>query len=313
VAACAYELVDILLRAGVPDGVLNLVLGAPAVTGPILSGHPDVDAVSFTGSVPTGQAVRMSAVAHGARVQLELGGKNPLVVLADADLDLAVELAVQGAWGSTGQRCTSSSFLVVEAPVHDEFVARLSQRRAELQVGHALGEGTQMGPLVDERQMLRSRSYVEDAASGGAEVIGGELLELEARGCYQAPALVLGTSPSDRINREEVFGPVASVIRVFSYDEALAVANATPYPLSAAVVTRDLASAQHFRENSVAGMVMVNLATAGVDHNMPFGGAGASSYGPREQGTGAIEFFTETRTHYVTTGRCARRAVEDGE
>ena len=302
VTASAWELVDILHRAGLPSGVLNLVLGDPSSTGPVLTGHPDVSGVSFTGSVPTGHRVLASAVEHGARVQLELGGKNPLVVLDDADLDLAIELAVQGGWGSTGQRCTASSMLVVTDKIHDRLVDAVERRRRALQVGDARADGTQMGPVVDERQLARNRHYLAQAAAEGASVLGGELLERAAPGFYQAPALVVGTTVEDTINREEVFGPVMSVVRVSEYDEALSVANASPFPLSASIVTTGLATASHFRQHARAGMVMVNLSTAGVDHHVPFGGAGASSYGPREQGSGAWEFFTESRTHYVAAG-----------
>lgn len=302
VTACAWELVDILHRAGVPPGVLNMVLGNSAVTGPVLTGHSQVAAVTFTGSVPTGRLVRSSVVDRGGRVQLELGGKNPLVVLADADLDLAVDLAVQGGWGSTGQRCSASSFLVVADAVHDRFVYRVEERRRALRVGDARAVDTDMGPVIDEVQLSRNAQSLAQAGLDGGQVSGGEILERSTRGHYQAPALVVGTEPDHAVNRHEVFGPVISVIRVADYEEALVVANASPYPLSAAIVTRDLASATHFRHHSVAGMVMVNLSTAGVDHNVPFGGAGNSSYGPREQGAAAWEFFTESRTHYVAAG-----------
>ena len=302
VTACAAELVDIVNRAGLPAGVLNLVLGDPVAIGTVLTAHPYVDGVSFTGSAPTGRLIQRSAIEHGAAVQLELGGKNPLVVLDDADLALAVELAAQGGWGSTGQRCTSSSFLVVDDGIHDRFVEELERRRRALVVGDARATNTQMGPAVDERQRQRTVGFLEQAARDGGVVAGGDVLALATPGFYQAPALVLGTRPEHTINREEVFGPVMSVIRVSGYDEALAVANASPNPLSAAIVTTRLAIAGHFRQHSRAGMVMVNLATAGVDHHVPFGGAGASSYGPREQGSGAWDFFTQTYTQYVAAG-----------
>ena len=305
VCASGAELVDILIRAGLPPGVLNLVLGDPVATGTVLTGHPSVAAVSITGSVPTGRRILESASAHGARVQLELGGKNPLVVLDDADLSLAVDLAARGGWGSTGQRCTSSSFLVVDNGIHDRFVEALESRRQRLTVDDARAPGVDMGPAIDDRQLQRTLGYLSVAAGEGGTVHGGEVLDRPKPGFYQAPALVLGTTPDHTINREEVFGPVMSVIRVSGYEEALAVANASPYPLSAGIVTTRLATADHFRRHSRAGMVMVNLATAGVDHHVPFGGSGASSYGPREQGSGAWDFFTETRTHYVASGPVA--------
>jgi acyl-CoA reductase-like NAD-dependent aldehyde dehydrogenase len=213
-----------------------------------------------------------------------------------------VDLAVQGGWGSTGQRCSASSFLVVVDAVHDRFVDRVEERRRLLRVGDAREIGTDMGPVIDEAQLSRNVQSLAQAARDGGEVSGGELLDRTTRGHYQAPALVVGTAPHDAVNRHEVFGPVISVIRVADYEEALVVANASPYPLSAAIVTRDLARATHFRHHSVAGTVMVNLATAGADHNVPFGGAGESSYGPREQGAAVWEFFTETRSHYVAAG-----------
>ncbi|MEO8105716.1 MAG: aldehyde dehydrogenase family protein [Actinomycetes bacterium] len=302
VPASAWELVDALRRAGLPDGVLNLVMGSGREIGPVLTGSSDVDGVSFTGSVGTGENILATAAPQRTRVQLEMGGKNPLVVLDDADLDIAVDVALQGAFGSTGQRCTASSRLVVTEGIHDRFVAALSQAMRAWRVDDARAAGTQMGPVVDADQLAQDEGYLATASREGGEVIGGERVDRASAGHYLAPALVIGTDNDMTVNREEVFGPVASVIEVADYDEALAVANDTEFGLSSGIVTSSLAAAAHFRRHSTAGMVMVNVPTAGVDYHVPFGGRRASSFGPREQGTHAREFFTVTKTSYTSAG-----------
>lgn len=302
VPGSAWQLVDILHRAGLPAGVLNLVMGRGRDIGDVLTGSEGVDAVSFTGSTATGERVLASAQRRRARVQLEMGGKNPLLVLDDADLDLAVEQALQGAFGSTGQRCTASSRLIVTDQIHDAFVEALSDRVGRLVVGDARDPQTQMGPVVDEKQLEQDLGYLKTAASEGGEVLGGRRLDRSTDGFYLEPALVVGTGNDHTVNREEVFGPVASVIRVADYEEGLAVANDTDFGLTAGIITRSLAAATDFRRRSRAGMVMVNLATAGVDFHVPFGGRGSSSYGPREQGEAAREFYTTVKTSYVAAG-----------
>jgi len=303
VPASAVELVAILNRAGLPAGALNLVLGRGSVVGDTLTTHPDVDAVTFTGSQATGERIlRAPGAKLNRKVQLELGGKNPVIVLDDADLATAVEVVVQGGFGSTGQRCTASSIAVVADGIHDRFVEAVRERLGRWSVGDARAAGTDMGPVVDDGQLQQNLGYLRTAASEGGEVVGGSLLELAASGHYMEPALVLGTSVGDTINREEVFGPVVSVIRVADYDEALAAANASEMNLSAGIVTRDLAAASHFKRHSKAGMVMVNLPTAGVDFHVPFGGRGLSSLGPREQGYAAADFFTVSKTAYTAPG-----------
>lgn len=302
VPASAWELVDILCRAGLPAGALNLVLGRGSRVGPVLTGEPAVDAVTFTGSVDTGRGILSGSVGTGARVQLELGGKNPLVITGQADLAVAVDCAMQGGFGSTGQRCTASSILVVTDDIHDAFVDSLRERMKTWKVGDARQQGIDMGPVVDGGQLAQDERYLDVARADGAEVIGGERVDAGAEGHFLAPALVLGTVVSDTINREEVFGPVMSVVRVRDYDEALAAANASTMNLSAGIVTTSLAEAAHFRRHSKAGMVMVNLPTAGVDFHVPFGGRGESSHGPREQGTAAVEFFTVSKTAYTSPG-----------
>jgi alpha-ketoglutaric semialdehyde dehydrogenase len=302
VPASAWQLADILHRAGLPPGVLNLLLGAGAEVGDALTGSPDIAGVSFTGSVATGRRVLAAAQAHQARVQLEMGGKNPLVVADDADLDVAVEVAIQGSFYSTGQRCTASSRLIVMAAVHDEFVAALTAAMRGLVVGDARAAGTQIGPVVSAAQLATDERYLGLARDAGAEVVGGERLGRAAPGYYLAPALILGADNADVCSREEIFGPVASVIRAADYDEAVAISNDTPFGLAAGIVTRSLARASDFRRRSRAGMVMVNLPTAGVDYHVPFGGRQASSYGPREQGSYAREFYTTVKTSYIAAG-----------
>ena len=296
---CAWALADILAEAGVPKGVFNLVMGRGSVVGDALTADTGVDAISFTGSVTTGRGIALKAVEAGKRVQLEMGGKNPLVVLDDADLDTAVSCAVNGAFFSTGQRCTASSRLVVAEGIHDRFVAAMSDAMAGLTVDNALKDGTQIGPVVDQSQLDQDLSYLEIGRGEGAELIGGERLNRETEGFYLSPALFTETNSEMRINREEIFGPVASVIRVKDYDEALAVANDTIYGLSAGICTSSLKFASHFKRHSEAGMVMVNLPTAGVDYHVPFGGRKGSSYGPREQGRYAREFYTQVKTAYT--------------
>ena len=301
VPGSAWALADILSRSGLPKGVFNLVMGRGSVVGELVSTSPDVDAVSFTGSVETGKRVAQNCVARLAKVQLEMGGKNPQVVLDDADLDVAVNVAVQSAFFSTGQRCTASSRLVVTQGIHDRFVAALTDKMKTLKVDDALKDGTDIGPVVDQKQLEQDLMYLDVGKREGARLaVGGERLKRGTDGYYLSPALFTETTPQMRINREEIFGPVASVIRVKDYDEALAVANDTPFGLSSGIATTSLKHAEHFKRNSAAGMVMVNLPTAGVDYHVPFGGRKGSSYGPREQGRYAVEFYTTVKTSYVS-------------
>lgn len=299
VPASAHALVDIAARAGVPPGVLNLLIGSGSLLGPLIYESDQIDALTFTGSQPVGAEVLLGATQRMTPVQLEMGGKNPLVVAADADLELAVDVATNGAFFSTGQRCTASSRLIVDRAVVDEFVDKLISRVESLVVGNALGAETEIGPVVDERQLRTDLEYLQVAREDGVEaIVGGELLDLASPGFYLSPAIVLGTENSQRINREEVFGPIASVIEASDYEEALAIANDTPFGLSSGICTTSLRLAEHFQANSQAGIVTVNLPTAGVDPHVPFGGTKASSYGPREQGSYAREFFTKTKTGY---------------
>ena len=297
---CAWSLADIIARSGLPKGVFNLVMGSGSVVGNILVDHPNVDGISFTGSVEVGRQIAAQGAQKMKKVQLEMGGKNPLVVIDDADLGVAVNAAVNGAYFSTGQRCTASSRFVVTEGIHDRFIKAVSDRLGKLKVDDALADGTEMGPVVDETQLSKDLEYVESAQKEGARIAyGGERLKLSKNGYYMSPALLTETKASMRINKEEVFGPVASVIRVKNYDEALAVANDTPYGLSTGICTTSLRHASHFKEHAQAGMVMVNLPTAGVDYHVPFGGRKGSSYGSREQGKYAVEFYTTVKTCYI--------------
>ena len=303
VPGCGWTLADILLRAGVPKGVFNLVMGPGSVVGDAMTRSPQVDAISFTGSVATGRRIVNACAARGAKVQAEMGGKNPLVVLDDAELGVAVNAAVQSAYFSTGQHCTASSRIIATAGIHDRFIEAVIGKLATLKVDHALKPGTDIGPVVDQRQLAGNLKYIDIArAEGGTLAFGGEPLERETQGFYQRPALLTETLPAMRINREEVFGPVASVIRAKDYDHALLLANDTEFGLSSGICTTSLKYATHFKQHAQAGMVMVNLPTAGVDYHVPFGGRKGSSYGPREQGSYAREFYTTVKTAYTAAG-----------
>ncbi len=299
VPGCAHALAEIIFRSGLPEGAMNLVIGPGARIGPSMIDSDRVNAISFTGSVSTGRGIAAACGVKLKKVQLEMGGKNPLVVLDDADLDIAVDAALNGAFFSTGQRCTASSRLIVTEGIHDRFVAALEGAMAALRVGHALHEDTQIGPVVDESQLEQNLSYIGIAEREGGRIHGGARVTRETQGFYMAPALVTETGNDMRINREEVFGPVASVIRVKDYDEALYTANDTEFGLSSGICTTSLKHASHFKANAQAGMVMVNLATAGLDYHVPFGGTRLSSFGPREQGTYAVEFYTTVKTAYT--------------
>ena len=299
VPGCAWALASILHEAGIPPGVFNLVMGRGSVVGEAIVSSPDIAGISFTGSVATGRAIAQRAIEQGKKIQLEMGGKNPMVVLDDADLAVALGACVNGAFFSTGQRCTASSRLIVTQGIHDRFVGAMRERIGTLKVDHALKQGTEIGPVVDQTQLDQDLMYLDLGRKEGAKVIGGDLLGRETEGFYLQPALFTDTHNAMRINREEIFGPVASVIRVKDYDEALAVANDTPFGLSAGICTTSLKHASHFKRHSQAGMVMVNLPTAGVDYHVPFGGRKGSSYGSREQGRYAAEFYTTVKTAYT--------------
>ena len=305
VPGSAHALAEIIARSGIPAGVFNLVMGSGSVVGQTMIESPDVAAISFTGSVATGRRIAQACVASTPmkKFQLEMGGKNPLVVLDDADVKVAVEAAVNGAFFSTGQRCTASSRLIVTAGIHDRFVDALTERMKGLVVDDALKAGTHVGPVVDQNQLEQDLRYLHVGRDEGATLHwGGEILNRETPGFYMQPAIFTSASNAMRISREEIFGPVACVIRAKDYDEALAIANDTEFGLAAGICTTSLKYASHFKRNSEAGMVMVNLPTAGVDYHVPFGGRKGSSYGPREQGSYAREFYTIVKTAYTYPG-----------
>ncbi|RJF95599.1 aldehyde dehydrogenase family protein [Noviherbaspirillum saxi] len=304
VPASAWALAEIIHRSGLPAGVFNLVMGRGSVIGDPLVTHPGIVAVSFTGSTSVGHRIAMQCAEHGKKVQLEMGGKNPQVVLDDADLAQAVELSVQSAFFSTGQRCTASSRLIVTEGIYDRFIAAMKERMATLRVGDALAAGTDIGPAASQAQMEQDLMYVDVALGEGATLAaGGTAASCHTgsgnTGFFVTPTLLTDTAAGMRINREEVFGPLAAVIKVKDYEEALDVANNTEYGLSAGIATTSLKHATHFKRHVQSGMVMVNLPTAGVDYHVPFGGRKASSYGPREQGRYAQEFFTTVKTAYT--------------
>ena len=300
VPASAWALADIIRDCGAPAGVFNLVMGKGSVVGEAILNHPGVDAVSFTGSTGVGAKVAEACARGLKRFQLEMGGKNPLVVLADADLDAAVEAAANGAFFATGQRCTASSRIIVDRSIYAAFVEKMEARRAALVVGHALDPRTNIGPAVSSAQLNQDLDYVGIGKAEGARLVGGgERLTLDTDGYYIAPALFADVDNAMRIAREEIFGPVASVIPADNADHALEIANDTEFGLSAGVFTQSLKQAERFKRELQAGMVMVNLPTAGVDLNAPFGGTKGSSFGPREQGPYARDFYTRFKTTYT--------------
>jgi aldehyde dehydrogenase (NAD+) len=303
VPASAVALTEIIAEANLPAGLFNLVMGAGSSIGDALVTSPHIDAITFTGSVETGRRIADGAITNMTRMQMEMGSKNALAVMDDADIDLAVACAVNGAFGGTGQKCTASSRIIVHDAVYDQFTDKMLAATRALKVGHALEDGTQIGPVVSDGQLAENLDYVALAGSEGGEILcGGERLSLAHDGYYMAPCLVAGTQNDWRINREEMFAPIACIIRASSYQDALDIVNDTPFGLTAGIMTTSLARANHFRRNADTGCVMVNLPTAGTDYHVPFGGRGDSSYGPREQGQYAVDFFTSTKTAYIAVG-----------
>lgn len=300
--ASAVALAEIIDRQELPKGLFSLVMGSGRTVGQRLVESAEIDAISFTGSVPVGRGIA-AAAQHFTKIQLEMGSKNALAVVDDADLDLAVACALNGAFGGTGQKCTASSRLVVDEKVHDEFVERLVAGAKAFNVGHALDQGTQIGPVASADQLQGNLDYIELGKTEGAELLcGGARLERPTDGYFMAPAVFAETNNGMRINREEMFAPIACVIKVSSYEEALATVNDTKFGLTSGIITRSLARATHFRRHARTGCVMVNLPTAGTDYHVPFGGRGESSYGPREQGGYAKEFYTAVKTSYIAAG-----------
>lgn len=303
VPGSAWALAEIISRAGLPGGVFNLVMGPGREVGQVLLDSSGINAISFTGSTATGHRAMEAASRRFAKVQLEMGGKNPLVVLNDADLDVAVECAVQGSYYSTGQRCTASSRLIVEKDIYPRFIEAIAKRLTGLKVDDALAMGTEIGPVVDRSQLEQDLAYLAIGRDEGARLVcGGERVTRQHEGFYLTPALFADADSGMRIAREEIFGPIACAIPADNYEHALALANDTEFGLSAGICTTSLKHATHFKRQIQAGMCMVNLPTAGVDYHVPFGGRKASSYGAREQGSYAAEFFTTLKTAYTAAG-----------
>jgi alpha-ketoglutaric semialdehyde dehydrogenase len=309
----ATAVVSIFERAGVPKGVLNMVLGSGGTVGDALVDCAATKAVSFTGSNAVGARIYAQGAARMIRVQCEMGGKNPVVVMRDADLDLAAAAAAQGAYGSTGQRCTATSRVIVEEAVADAFVERLRKHAEAIRVGAGLDEGIAMGPAVDAAQLETDLEYIEVGKAEGAELVcGGRRLEggPHAHGYFLEPTVFDRARADMRIAQEEIFGPVLSVIRVRDFDEAVAAANSVRYGLAASVFTRDVSLAYRFTELIDVGIVHVNSGTPGGEAQLPFGGSKATGVGPREQGPGALEFFTEVKVVYVDyTGETRKSSI----
>jgi aldehyde dehydrogenase (NAD+) len=307
----ATAVVSIFERAGVPRGVLNMVLGSGAMVGNELVAQDDVRAVSFTGSNEVGADIYARGAGRMIRVQCEMGGKNPVVVLADADLDVAVEATASGAFGSTGQRCTATSRVIVEERIADAFVERLAARAAKVRVGNGLDPATEMGPAVDPAQLDTDLRYVSVGRSEGARLVcGGSRLtaELHAHGHFVEPTVFDGVTASMRVAQEEIFGPVVSVIRVKSFEEALETANSVRYGLSSSIFTSDTTRVFRFVDGIETGIVHINSGTPGGEAQMPFGGSKATGVGPREQGPTAIEFYSEVKSVYVDYTGAARKS-----
>lgn len=299
---CAVKLIEIFQEAGIPGGVLNLVLGSGSTVGRTIVNHPQVDAISFTGSNEVGSGIYEQASRRGIRVQCEMGGKNPIVVMEDADIDLAIEGVIQGGFGSTGQRCTAASRAIVHESIAEQFLQGLMNRIRKIRIGEGINMETDMGPLVDEHQMNRVLEYIETGKQEGAQLVyGGRRLDDPPydKGLFVKPTLFDCVQPSMRIAREEIFGPVVSVLRVKSFDEAVEVANAVPFGLSASIYTQDITKAMRFVEVAEVGKVHINSSTIGGEAQAPFGGTKATGIGPREQGLEAFEFYTEIKTVYV--------------
>ncbi len=301
VPGSAWALTEIIARQTVlPAGAFNLLMGPGGRVGDALIHSDRVHAVSFTGSLPVGRQVAVATATHLVKCQLEMGSKNALIVAADADLDVAANAAFVGAFSGTGQKCTASSRLIVVAEVYDAFVAKLTEKLSAVRVGHALEDGVDMGPVVSAAQLADNLSWVQKGLEEGATLLqGGERLELTTPGFYMSPGLFVDTTNDMAINRHEMFAPLACVIRVENYEEALSVLNDTEFGLTAGIVTQSLATATDFKKRAVSGCVMVNLPTAGTDYHVPFGGRKNSSFGPREQGQYAREFYTTVKTTYI--------------
>jgi aldehyde dehydrogenase (NAD+) len=312
--ATATSLVEILLDAGVPPGVINLVHGGGGEVGNAIVTHPDVDLVSFTGSSEVGKKISEMAAQTLKRVSLELGGKNAQIVMNDADLDLALEGVLWGAFGTTGQRCTATSRLILQEGIHDKFVKMLVDRTKKLTLGNGLNAGIEVGPCVNEGQRKTVEEYVKiglqegaTIAIGGKAVTGGAL----AKGWFHEPTVFTGVKPEHRIAKEEIFGPVLSVLKISTLEEAVRVLNDTVYGLSSSIYTRDVNAAFQAIRDIKAGITYINAPTIGAEAHMPFGGVKQTGNGHREGGWTVYDFFTEWKTIYIDYSGGLQRAQID--
>jgi aldehyde dehydrogenase (NAD+) len=298
----ALRLVEALHEAGIPAGAVNYLTGSGGAVGNALVEHPSVRAVSFTGSCEVGNTLYEKVARRRIRVQLEMGGKNPTIVLKDADLDYAADVLVNGAFFSTGQKCTACSRAIIEKDIHEPLVEKLVAKTRKLKVGNGLEPGIDIGPAVDASQLDTDLKYIEIAKKEGAKLLcGGKRLTggLYDRGYFIEPTIFAGVTPEMRIAQEEVFGPVLALMLASDFDDAMRLANSGRFGLSASIVSRDLARVHQFINRIEAGLITVNLPTAGVEYQLPFGGTKESSFGMREQGPQALDFYTETRTVYM--------------
>jgi aldehyde dehydrogenase (NAD+) len=298
----AWRIAEACHEAGIPKGVVNLICGSGGEVGDAMVHAEPVKAVSFTGSVPVGQVLHARASARRIRIQLEMGGKNPTIVLADADLEKAVANTINAAMFSTGQKCTATSRVIVEDAIHDEFLARTVEAARALRVGNGLEAGVQVGPAIDQDQLDTNDRYCRIAESEGAVLeCGGQVLREGdfARGFFFAPTVFSGVREEMRIAQEEVFGPVLGVIRAANFEDCMRVANKTEFGLSASIQTRDVSRIFEYVNRIEAGLITVNLPSAGVEYQLPFGGSKESSFGPKEQGPVALDFYTDYKTVYL--------------
>jgi acyl-CoA reductase-like NAD-dependent aldehyde dehydrogenase len=298
----ALRIVQALEQSGLPAGVLNFVTGGGGTVGNAMLEHPALRAISFTGSTEVGNQIYEKATRRKLRVQLEMGGKNPTLVLADADLDYAASILVNGAFASTGQKCTACSRGIIERPIYDALLAKLLAKTRALKIGNGLEPGIDMGPAVDDAQLQTDLSYIEVAKREGATLLcGGNRLSGGAfdKGYFVEPTIFGDVTPTMRIAQEEVFGPVLALMIAEDFDDAMRLANDVKFGLSASIVSNNLSRVHQFVNRIEAGLITVNLPTAGVEYQLPFGGTKESSFGMREQGQLALDFYTESRTVYL--------------
>lgn len=314
---CATKLVEILVEAGVPKGVMNLVHGSGSVVGSYLAGHPDVDGISFTGSSAVGEEIVKGCAGLDKEISCEMGGKNPIIVMDDARLDLATEGALWGAFGTTGQRCTAASRIIVHEKVYDKFVEGLAHAAAKLKVGDGLAEGTEMGPLINKAQMKKVLDYIEIAKDqGGRLVTGGKRLDagVHAKGFFIEPTVFADITPDMRIAREEIFGPVVAVIKAKSLEDAITIANDSDYGLSAAIFSQDVNNCATAERDLETGIVYINAPTIGAEIQLPFGGIKKTGTGHKEAGGrgGALDMFTHWKVIYRDfSGKLQKAQIED--